>query len=465
LKIIDRLERALREEPDAAGAALVYADAIGNERGEHIVLAHLEHPTREQQQRERELRRAAEKALLAMTKAPDSGRRNFARLTWRRGFVDRIDVDLRGPDAGARLVALLARPELIRLRAIDLRPNWSIRPAEIDIAWLAGALAKSPIRWLGVGSLDTPLDLDTVRALKLPGLALAGTNLDPTFIASLAVADLELAGTGFAAFTEETIEATSSLSLDRLVLFGDPDRSILPRFDKLPRQFGLMGGDDAFNHAFVEWLAEGDRLARLESVGFTVQRNDGSNRWLVENKHRFEHVRFFTGPRWDGGWAYAWHDLGHLYEAMGRTAEALAEFESLVTFDDDATYWADVGMQLATLARRDEALAAHDLALEIDDKNRRAWSGRACVLEDQERFAEAIVAWDRGQAAGLTDVHTWTHRAYTLMRLDRNDEALDALDAALALDPTHEWSKTNRKKLARTPKTLVARARKWLKGA
>ena len=53
------LERALRDNPDDAELALVYADAIGGERGEHIVLANVAAPTKEQAVRERVLRRAA----------------------------------------------------------------------------------------------------------------------------------------------------------------------------------------------------------------------------------------------------------------------------------------------------------------------------------------------------------------------------------------------------------------------
>jgi hypothetical protein len=37
--------------------------------------------------------------------------------------------------------------------------------------------------------------------------------------------------------------------------------------------------------------------------------------------------------------------------------------------------------------------------------------------------------------------------AWTLMRLERNDEALVALDAALAIDPKHAWSIENEKQL------------------
>lgn len=436
---------------------MVYADVLGDDRGEHIVLAHLDAPTREQQARERALRRATEERLIALVKAPDGGRRNLARLSWKRGFIDRIDVDLRGDDAPDRLATLLAQPELVRLRAIDLRQGWHARPDCCDFGWLAAVLAPTRVRWLGIGALGQSLDLEPIRALKLSGLALTGSNLDAAALRSLDASDLELTVSDF---SEALVDAIGAR--DRIVLHGEVDRSILERFDKLPARFGIMGGNDAFNDAFAEWLVTSGRIATMTSVGFTVQRNTGSNRWLVEHKDAFAHVTFFTMPQWDGGWPHAWHDLAHLYEALGRTQEALAEFEALVTFDDDAAYWADIGFQLTALERRAEALAAHDRALELDEKNHRALSGRACILEDQERFADAIVAWDRGIAAGLDDIHTLTHRAWTLMRLDRNGEALAALDAVLAKDPEHEWSLKEKKRLARSPRGLVSRARKWL---
>jgi tetratricopeptide (TPR) repeat protein len=414
----------------------VYADAVGGERGEHIVLAHLAAPTIEQQQRERVLRRTAEENM-ATTK--------LARLGWCGGFVERIDVDLRAEDALARLRVLLARPELIRLREIDLRPGWYARDRAIDVATITELVHGKPLRWLGIGTASEALD---VAALPpVPGLAVAGTDVD---LSQLAVTDLELAYRDALALPR---------NLERLVIANAPEPAIVA-YEQLPlKQLGLVGGDDAFNDAFLEQLAASPLLPRLSSVGFTAHRYDSSNRWLVAHAAAFAHVTFFTAPRWEGGWTHAWHDLAHLYEALDRTADALREFDALVTIEADPTYWADIGMQLARLERRDEALAAHDRALAIDGKCHRAWSGRACLLEDAERFADALVAWDAGQAAGLADVHTWTHRAWTLMRLERNDEALVALDAALAIDPAHGWSQTEKKKLT----SLASKARRGLR--
>lgn len=458
------LERALRDDPDDPDLPLVYADALGNERGEHIILANLTAPTVEQQRRERELRRAAEQAMWQVSERDD--RNGLARITWRRGFVDRIDVfDLYG-GALTRLTALLERPELLRLRAIDLRCAWHSRDGSLGPAALGALLEKLPIRWLGVGAPDHVFDVEALSSLRerlprITGLAIAGSNIDVRAINN--VTDLELTGLGGAAYSEATVRALALLPLERLAIIGQPDVSILERFASIfdgewsLRHFGLVGGDDAFNDAFVERLAKSKVLPKLASVGFTVNRFDASNRRLIENKTAFAHVGFFTGSR-SGAWTSDWHDLAHLYEALGRAEDALVEFDALVTVADDATYWADIGMQLATLKRHDEALAAHDRAIAIDAKCARAWSGRACVLEDLERFAEAIAAWDARQAAGLADVHTWTHRAWTLMRLDRNDDALVALDKALELDPKHEWSLENRKKLS----SVFAKAKRSL---
>jgi tetratricopeptide (TPR) repeat protein len=249
--------------------------------------------------------------------------------------------------------------------------------------------------------------------------------------------------------------------MERVVLANAPSL-VIERFEQMPtlRSLGFAGGNDGANDEFVDRLARSKLLPRLVEIGLTPHRYDSSNAKLVEHAAKFEHVKLFARPVHEVGWVHAWHDLAHLYEALGRTSDALAEFDALVTYADDATYWADVGVQLAKLARRDEAMAAHEHAIALQPKCGRAWSGKACLLEDAERFADAIVAWDGAQAAGLADVHTWTHRAWTLMRLDRNDEALVALDAALAIDPKHAWSIENKKQL----RSVTRRMRKLFGG-
>lgn len=439
--ILANLERALRDHPDDPEVALVYADAIGETRGEYIVLANLAEPTVEQARRERELRRAA----LSTTR--------FARVTWRGGFVERLDVvDLREADSVERLAELLARPEFVRLRELDLRPAWSGRPYGFDVAHVRKLVEDKPLRWLGIGSVNQELDVDAVP--QLTGLALAGTNVELAHYGD--ARDVEVA------YDLSTIEQLVVRPMERVVIAGAPDPAIVERFARIPtlRAFGLVGNVDAFNDELVVRLAKSPLLPRLAELGLTAHRFESSNRRLVEHAAKFAHVKLIARPVWEDGWVYAWHDLAHLYETLGRTSEALAEFDALVTFQDDATYWADIGMQLAKLARRDEAMAAHEHATSLDPKCGRAWSGKACLFEDDDRFADALVAWDAAQAAGLADVHTWTHRAWTLMRLDRNDDALVALDAALAIDPEHAWSLENKQKL----RSLRGRARRlWSK--
>jgi tetratricopeptide (TPR) repeat protein len=365
-------------------------------------------------------------------------------------------------DAVARLTALLARPECMRLRALDLRPGWAGRPRGFDVAHVQNLVENLPLRWLGLGCASELLDVGAVPSLR--GLALASSQLEVSDFGDARDIEVDLGAFGLAnddgADAGKAIAALAALPLERLVIANAPAASVVERFERMPtlRVLGLVGGDDTFNDAFIERLVQSPLLPELTAIGFSVQRYEQSNRRIVENAAKLSHVKLFTAPRWEGGWIHAWHDLAHLYETLGRTEDALVEFDALVTIDDDATYLADIGFQLAKLERREEALAAHDHAIERDPKCSRAWSGRACLLEDEERFAEAIIAWDAAQAAGLADVHTWTHRAWTLMRLDRNEEALVALDAALSIDPQHAWSLENRKKL-RSP---VAKAKRGL---
>lgn len=82
----------------------------------------------------------------------------------------------------------------------------------------------------------------------------------------------------------------------------------------------------------------------------------------------------------------------------------------------------------------DEALAAYDEALRLNPLLTEAWSGKAAVfiaLGDHERVREKAA---RQKKASQSD------KGHTLMSLRRYEEALQASEEALQLDPTYFWA-------------------------
>ncbi|HEY5936646.1 MAG TPA: tetratricopeptide repeat protein, partial [Kofleriaceae bacterium] len=375
-----------------------------------------------------------------------------ARLAWHRGTIERVDFDL---TTGSRavLAELLARPELAFVREVELRIGWPIETPKSDavLAELPAMLGGLPLRFLGIGTGRTTIAPPQIDALwaALPRLAGLGVYSERTDDALEAIrnhrpsiVDLgapDLNGERLRRLLGELWPGITSL----VVYAGQLERTDLEplvepgAFPGLVR-LGVMGGTDRQNDTFVDLLAERGMLERLSAIGFTVHRADASNQRLLRHKHTVRTTELFTAPSYAmrnrAAWAEAWHDLGHLFDELGRHERALAEFEALATFvPKDARFLQDIGEQLAHLRRNDEALVALDAALALDPDQERALHSRALALTELDRLDDAIAAWDLAQTGREAEAYLWDDRAETLARVGRIDEAIAACDRSLAL--------------------------------
>ena len=127
--------------------------------------------------------------------------------------------------------------------------------------------------------------------------------------------------------------------------------------------------------------------------------------------------------------------------------EALAALDQAIALDDKNPihFFTRAGV-LHQLEKFEEALAAIDQAIALDDKNPIHFFTRANVLRQLEKFEEALAAID--QAIALDDKnpgHFFT-RANVLRQLEKFEEALAAIDQAIALDdknPGHFFDDKN----------------------
>ena len=449
---LSEVERALQRDPDDAELRLVFADSLiacGDPRGELIVLASRPGSIA-QRRRERELRLDLERQLAEVITV-DSKR--CARLVWQRGTIERVDFDLTIGSLDA-LAELLARPELAFLRDLDLRMGWPITSlaSEAALAELPGLVGELPLRCIGIGHGRMTLPPARVAALwhALPGLdgmALFGERTDDLveLIREHRPRLVELGGLDLDAprlvrlFGELWPGITSFVVHAQPLRRSDLEPLVEPgAFPELVR-VGVMGGNDAQNDTFVELLVDRGPIDRLQAIGMSVHRAEASNRRLLQRRARFATVELFTAPvaavRGRGEWAEPWHDLGHLFDELGRHDRALAEFEALVTLvPHDARFLQDVGDQLASLGRHDEALAPLDAALVHDPDQERALHSRAVSLSEVGRLDDALEAWDRvQQGERVHEAYLWDGRAETLARLGRFDDALAAYDRSLEL--------------------------------
>ncbi|MDC7987799.1 tetratricopeptide repeat protein, partial [Rhodoplanes sp. TEM] len=97
---------------------------------------------------------------------------------------------------------------------------------------------------------------------------------------------------------------------------------------------------------------------------------------------------------------------------------------------------ADLGLTLAALGRRDEAVAAFRAAVARAPNHGRAWALLAAALAETDP-EQALSAFDRAVAAGARSADDQFNRARLLAGLGRSDDALAGVDRALAADPRH----------------------------
>ncbi len=121
--------------------------------------------------------------------------------------------------------------------------------------------------------------------------------------------------------------------------------------------------------------------------------------------------------------------------AEGQFEEALAAIDQAIALDDkNPGYFRTRVNVLCQLEQFEEALAAIDQAIALDDKNPGHFFTRAGILLQLEQFEEALS--DAEHLIKIEPAHTLAHyaRGYALIKLGRPEDAIAALDELLATD-------------------------------
>ncbi|HYU32952.1 MAG TPA: tetratricopeptide repeat protein [Thermoanaerobaculia bacterium] len=133
----------------------------------------------------------------------------------------------------------------------------------------------------------------------------------------------------------------------------------------------------------------------------------------------------------------AWSNLGNALLETGHPVEALNCQERALALDPTfALGWANKAVVLAGLGRREEALPCYDQALELDPFNPMTWFSKGSTLAILGRHEAALHCFDHI----LTRLDSRMKNAFgakseMLRQLGRREEALQALDELLSLDP------------------------------
>lgn len=131
-----------------------------------------------------------------------------------------------------------------------------------------------------------------------------------------------------------------------------------------------------------------------------------------------------------------------LFEA-DRLDEALSRYEAaLALMPGRPSILANLGVTQCRLGHWPEAVATLAQATKADPTHRDAWVALGLSEEALSNWAGAVHALQQGARLGASTPQIHLSLAMCLLRLDRPDEALAALDRALALDPSlaEAWS-------------------------
>lgn len=132
----------------------------------------------------------------------------------------------------------------------------------------------------------------------------------------------------------------------------------------------------------------------------------------------------------------SWLELGNAQWLSGRTAEALAAFEMAVQLDlSQAPGWNNLGILLSESGKQTEAKDALRRAVKLDPTAFQSWRNLGRVLVD-ESPQDAILAWQNARKLSPQDVPLLTDLAAAFQTVGRKLEALEIQETLLSLPPT-----------------------------
>ena len=179
----------------------------------------------------------------------------------------------------------------------------------------------------------------------------------------------------------------------------------------------------------------------------------------------------------DPNYAEAWYQAGYCYGVLGRPADALrASRQAAKLRPEWSATWVNIGASSYALGQYKDAVDAYKQALRLDENNAETQYSLGLTLGKMNRTDEEILAYRRaigikpdhtnsleklglalikqrryGEAAGIfdqlkiykPDAKTYNYLAESFIEVGKNDDAIEALNNALAYNPDFEKARYN----------------------
>ena len=105
--------------------------------------------------------------------------------------------------------------------------------------------------------------------------------------------------------------------------------------------------------------------------------------------------------------------------------------------------WNETGRELQNQERYNEAIDAYEKAISIDPNYKWAWYNKGLVLNDLEKYENAIVVLNQVLRIDPNYEGAYFEKGYALGELGRHEEAIPVYLKELQLDPTDKWALNN----------------------
>ena len=133
-------------------------------------------------------------------------------------------------------------------------------------------------------------------------------------------------------------------------------------------------------------------------------------------------------------------NLGFAYVGIGKYDEAMDIFQN-ITHIKPFESALGIGLIYAHEERFAEALIAFDEAIDLNPNSERSWSNKGAVLYKLGKYDEAIKAYDKAIEIDPKYANAWDGKGNALDDLGKHTEAIKAYDKAIAINRqfTRAW--------------------------
>jgi tetratricopeptide (TPR) repeat protein len=142
-------------------------------------------------------------------------------------------------------------------------------------------------------------------------------------------------------------------------------------------------------------------------------------------------------------WAATYVNIGASSYAIGQYKDAVEAYRTAIRLDDDnADIQYSLGLTFNKLNRTEEEILAYRRALTLRPDHANSMEKLGTALFKKGRFSEAAAAFDQLRIY-KPDAKTFNYLGESLIEINKNEEAIEALNNALGYNPDFEKARYN----------------------